>query len=529
MSTGAVDRVNDAAATAQQQKTKKQGQSSSKSDLFATLVKGQVPSNIVFTRVDKHLDVPQTAKTNDDSVPVTPARDERAASETDPVETYETSAAHDAAAPKRDDAATKKADGGGDVSRPEASSDSTAAAPDAAETASKEPAAAPDASKAAAAQNGQVTSDATDTVAKAVVADPSAAKQQAANTNAANKPQDAATDVKGQSALAGQDTDLAQKAANAAKGKVGKTEQAVAKPNTGLASETTVTAQSAAATQSARPAQAGADRPTATQLANAASDSESPAPSANGLARANANGAATKGAEKSGANNQAGANQNANSAASQNPAAAAFDQLVANAAAQTSTGSQATNATVQNVGATSSDPVTGAGTIQNAQTNSAARAAAQTAAAAKPKVPPQVVTEQVAVNINRAAGQGLDRISIQMRPSELGKVDVKMEVAHDGRVTAVITVERQETFDMLRGDSRALTQALQDAGLQADQNSLSFNLQGQGSGNTQDGPNSSGSGLAGDSLAEGEEVGDGILAMGETAQADAEGHYDVRV
>ena len=96
-------------------------------------------------------------------------------------------------------------------------------------------------------------------------------------------------------------------------------------------------------------------------------------------------------------------------------------------------------------------------------------------------MPPQVLTEQVAVNINRAAGQGLDRITIQMRPQELGRVDVKMEVAQDGRLTAVISVERQETYDMLRADSRALTQALQNAGLQADQNSLSFNLKGQGS------------------------------------------------
>ncbi len=529
MSTGAVDRVNEAAATAQQQKTKKQGQSSGKSDLFATLVKGQVPSNIVFTRVDKHLDVPQTAKTNDDSVPVTPARDERVADDADPVETYETSAAHETTEPVRDNATPKKAQGGNDASQPEAQASDAPAAPEAAEKAASAQNAAPDASKAAAAQNGQVASDGTDTVAKAVVADASVVKQQATNTNAANKPQDAAANVKGQSDLAGQDTDLAQKAANAAKGKVSKTEQAVAKPSTALASETTVTAQSAATAQSAKPVQAGAGRPTATQLANAASDAETPAPAANGLARANANGAATKGAEKSGANNQAGTNQNANAAASQNPAAAAFDQMVAKAAMQTPTGSQATNATVQNVGATASDSVTGSGTIQNAQTNSAARAAAQTAAAAKPNVPPQVVTDQVAVNINRAAGQGLDRISIQMRPSELGKVDVKMEFAHDGRVTAVITVERQETFDMLRGDSRALTQALQDAGLQADQNSLSFNLQGQGSGNTQGGSNSSGAGDTGDALAQGDEAGDDMLAMGETAQADAEGHYDVRV
>lgn len=528
MSTGAVDRVNDAAATAQQQKTKNQGKSSSKSDLFATLVQGQVPSNIVFTRVDKHLDVPQTAKTNDDSVPVTPSRDERPETEADPVETYETGAAHEPAEPKRTDAAPKQTGGGNETGQPEANTDTTLSSADDTAAPSKDGKGTPTDASTVAAQNTAVATDVTDTVSKAVGNEAAAVKQQTTNASAANKPQDVNTDAKAQSNLAGQGADLAQKAANAAKGKVNKTEQAVAKPNNALASETTVNAQSAAATQTAKPAQNGDGRPTATQLANAASDSETPAPAAKGLAKANANSAATKGAEKSGATNQAGTNANANAAATQNPAATAFDQLVA-AAAQNSTGAQATNATVQNVGSSAADPVTGSGTLQNAQANSAARAAAQAAAAAKPKIPPQVVTDQVAVNINRAAAQGLDRISIQMRPSELGKVDVRMEVAHDGRVTAVITVERQETFDMLRGDSRALTQALQDAGLQADQNSLSFNLQGQGSQTAQDGSGSS-SGDSGDALADGEaEDGDAMLGLGEMAQADADGHYDVRV
>lgn len=531
MSTGAVDRVNDAAATAQQQKTNKQGQSSSKSDLFATLVQGQVPSNIVFTRIDKHLDVPQTTKTNDDAVPVTPAREERSDAESDPVETYETSAAHEPAESKRKDDLPKQARDGQDAGQQEAKPDNGDAAPqDAAETGTGETDTQPDATKAAAAQNTQVTTDNTDTVAKAVVSDAAANKPQAANANSA-KPQETATDAKAQSNLAGQDADLAQKAANAAKGKVTKTEQAVAKPNTALTSETTVTAQTAAASQTVRPAQAGDGRPTATQLANAASDSEVAAQGPNSQARANANNAATKGMEKSGANSQAGENANATAANNRSQTAAAFDQMIINPAAQNSTGAQATNATVQTAGSATADPLTGAGTTQNSQANSAARAAAQAAAQAKPNVPPQVVTDQVAVNINRAAAQGLDRISIQMRPSELGKVDVKMEVAHDGRVTAVITVERQETYDMLRGDSRALTQALQDAGLQADQNSLSFNLQGQGNQTAQNGSGSgSGSGLA-DAGADGEEgdLNDGMLGLGETAQADADGHYDVRV
>lgn len=97
----------------------------------------------------------------------------------------------------------------------------------------------------------------------------------------------------------------------------------------------------------------------------------------------------------------------------------------------------------------------------------------------KPPVPPRLVTNQVAVQIQKAAAQGSDRINIQLKPAELGRVEVQMDVAKDGRVTAVISAERSETLDLLQRDARALQSALNDAGLKADSDSLSFNLKGQ--------------------------------------------------
>ena len=97
----------------------------------------------------------------------------------------------------------------------------------------------------------------------------------------------------------------------------------------------------------------------------------------------------------------------------------------------------------------------------------------------KPPVPARLVTNQVAVQIQKAAAHGADRINIQLKPAELGRVEVQMDVARDGRVTAVITAERSETLDMLQRDSRVLQTALQEAGLRADSDSLSFNLKGQ--------------------------------------------------
>ena len=51
-------------------------------------------------------------------------------------------------------------------------------------------------------------------------------------------------------------------------------------------------------------------------------------------------------------------------------------------------------------------------------------------------------------------------------------------MAPDGRVDAVVRVERPETLELLQRDARQLVRALQDAGLQADSGSLSFHLRG---------------------------------------------------
>ncbi len=99
----------------------------------------------------------------------------------------------------------------------------------------------------------------------------------------------------------------------------------------------------------------------------------------------------------------------------------------------------------------------------------------------RPQIPPQYVTNQVAVQIQKAVGQGMDNIRIQLSPAELGRVDVKLEIAKDGRTVAVVTADRTDTLDLLQRDARSLQQALQEAGLNVDSNSLSFNLRGDGS------------------------------------------------
>ncbi|MBL28035.1 MAG: hypothetical protein CMM50_10870 [Rhodospirillaceae bacterium] len=91
-------------------------------------------------------------------------------------------------------------------------------------------------------------------------------------------------------------------------------------------------------------------------------------------------------------------------------------------------------------------------------------------------VPP---VNQVAVQIATAAKNGIDRISLQLDPAELGRIDVSLDIADDGHVTARVTADRPETLDMLQRDARGLEKALQDAGLKMDGNGLSFDLREQ--------------------------------------------------
>ncbi|WP_022727350.1 flagellar hook-length control protein FliK [Fodinicurvata sediminis] len=103
----------------------------------------------------------------------------------------------------------------------------------------------------------------------------------------------------------------------------------------------------------------------------------------------------------------------------------------------------------------------------------AQQAAAQAQQAAKSQGGP--AADQIAMKIHKAVAGGNDRISVQLHPAELGRVDVKMEFGQDGLLRASITAERPETLDMLQRDARALERALSDAGVKTDSGSLNFN------------------------------------------------------
>jgi flagellar hook-length control protein FliK len=75
------------------------------------------------------------------------------------------------------------------------------------------------------------------------------------------------------------------------------------------------------------------------------------------------------------------------------------------------------------------------------------------------------------------------KFAIRMDPPELGRIEVKMHVGNDNRVHAILSAERPETLNDMRQYARELERALEEAGLQLENDGLSFELS-QGDENT---------------------------------------------
>lgn len=88
------------------------------------------------------------------------------------------------------------------------------------------------------------------------------------------------------------------------------------------------------------------------------------------------------------------------------------------------------------------------------------------------------VVEQVAIKLHQQAQSGLDQLTIQLRPADLGRVDVRLQF-HDGGVTGTIVADSQATLDLLQKDQRSLERALQESGLRTEPGALSFALRDQ--------------------------------------------------
>lgn len=109
----------------------------------------------------------------------------------------------------------------------------------------------------------------------------------------------------------------------------------------------------------------------------------------------------------------------------------------------------------------------------------------QSTADAKPRAPIVPPHEQVAVHVRKAVDDGHNQITIRLNPTELGRIDVKLEVGRDGTLRASFAAEQAQTLEALRNDSRQLERALQEAGLKPDAGGLNFSMRGDNRENAQ--------------------------------------------
>jgi hypothetical protein len=115
----------------------------------------------------------------------------------------------------------------------------------------------------------------------------------------------------------------------------------------------------------------------------------------------------------------------------------------------------------------------------------AAPAAANPAAPAAPAPAAAIPLAGVAVEIAGKAFAGKNRFEIRLDPPELGRIEVRLDVGHDGHVTSTLIADRSDTLDLLRRDSAGLERALQDAGLKTSDDGLQFSLRDQSTGRDQ--------------------------------------------
>lgn len=97
----------------------------------------------------------------------------------------------------------------------------------------------------------------------------------------------------------------------------------------------------------------------------------------------------------------------------------------------------------------------------------------------KTPVQAKEILDQVNVQISKAAKEGLDKITVQMRPEALGRVEVQLKLGQDGQLSAMIVADKAETLDALKRDASQLERSLADAGFKTDQGSLQFSLRGE--------------------------------------------------
>jgi hypothetical protein len=93
-------------------------------------------------------------------------------------------------------------------------------------------------------------------------------------------------------------------------------------------------------------------------------------------------------------------------------------------------------------------------------------------------LPPQTA-QMIAVQMQRNIAAKVDTFTLHLEPMDLGRLEIEMKFNKEGGMKAHMTAERPETLSMLQRDQQQLNRILQQAGIDVDENSLSFDLRQQ--------------------------------------------------
>jgi flagellar hook-length control protein FliK len=88
-------------------------------------------------------------------------------------------------------------------------------------------------------------------------------------------------------------------------------------------------------------------------------------------------------------------------------------------------------------------------------------------------------TEQVSIHIAQAKIGKMDRVTLNLHPTDLGRVEIRMQVDSDQNTFVRIHSESRDTYDLLRADRGNLERILQDVGLKLDSGNLEFGYRGE--------------------------------------------------
>jgi flagellar hook-length control protein FliK len=88
--------------------------------------------------------------------------------------------------------------------------------------------------------------------------------------------------------------------------------------------------------------------------------------------------------------------------------------------------------------------------------------------------------QMVSMQLQTNAMQRIEAMTLRLDPADLGRLDIKMKFDKDGGVKAHLTADKPETLALLQRDSSHLQRALQQAGFDADETNISFDLRQQG-------------------------------------------------